>query len=116
MEPELPPGRYVVRWMTLSDIDGDSDEGAFCFYVAVEPSADQRAQCVEISGEEAESPSPLATEVSPAATATPAILGDAAEGDGDGARVAAIVGIVVGIAAVVVVVVGLVLWRRSASA
>lgn len=47
---ELPaspgPGRYIVEWMTTSDQDGETNDGAFCFYVGVEPTADQEAECV----------------------------------------------------------------------
>jgi methionine-rich copper-binding protein CopC len=44
LKPDLPPGRYVVRFKTLSDEDGEEDEGAFAFYVGTQPTDAQRAQ------------------------------------------------------------------------
>jgi methionine-rich copper-binding protein CopC len=111
LPPGLQPGRYIVRWKTLSDIDGDRDEGAFCFYVAVEPTADQEADCAELSGEEEEPPPPTSV-AAPTAIASD---GDA-DGDGDGAPAAAIIGgVVAAIVAVVAVAGGFVLWRRSSA-
>jgi hypothetical protein len=98
--------------MTLSDADGDDDEGAFCFYVAVEPTEAQQAECAELAGEEDASPTPGATATGepPVATATPADGG--AEGDGGGSNGALIGGVIGGIAVVAVVGAGLVLWQR----
>lgn len=45
LSPDAGPGRYVVEWMTTSDIDGDDDEGSFCFYAGVEPTDEQAAEC-----------------------------------------------------------------------
>ncbi|OGO52447.1 MAG: hypothetical protein A2148_02725 [Chloroflexi bacterium RBG_16_68_14] len=123
LPPGLPDGRYIVRWMTTSDEDGDTDEGAFCFYLRVEPSAGQAAECAALAGPEGEaSPTAAAaTPTEPAAT-TPTEAGAAptpttgpAEGeDGDGGiPTAAVVGGAVAGAVVLVIVVGAVaLWLR----
>src|SRR3989304_4591495 len=52
---DLPDGRYIARWKTTSDEDGDTDEGAFCFYVGVEPTDEQAAEWAAF-GEETEAP------------------------------------------------------------
>ncbi|MBI4570673.1 MAG: copper resistance protein CopC [Chloroflexi bacterium] len=116
----LTPGRYIVRWATLSDEDGDDDSGAFCFYVAVEPTVAQQVECAELAGEEDASPTPGATatggatQASPVATATPA---DGGGNDGGGGLNGALIGGVIGgVAAVAVVGAGLVLWQRRSKA
>jgi methionine-rich copper-binding protein CopC len=44
--PELlPDGRYSVHWKTLSDEDGDEAQGVFCFYVNIQPTEQQIAEC-----------------------------------------------------------------------
>lgn len=48
LRPDLPPGRYIVRFQTLSDEDGESDRGAFAFYVRVQPTEAQRAQDAQL--------------------------------------------------------------------
>ena len=45
---ELADGLYRVRWMTTSDEDGETDQGAFCFFVNAEPSLEQAADCDEL--------------------------------------------------------------------
>jgi methionine-rich copper-binding protein CopC len=40
----LPPGRYLVAFKTLSDQDGEADHGSFAFYVGRQPTADEQAQ------------------------------------------------------------------------
>lgn len=108
----LAPGRYLVLWMTLSDEDGESDDGAFCFYVAVEPIDAQQAECAALAGAEDASPTPgtTATGEPPVATATPPDGG--AEGDGGGSNGALIGGVIGGVAAVAVVGAAFVLWQR----
>lgn len=67
----LPNGRYIVRWSNVSFEDGDSGEGAFCFYLAVEPTAAQQAECAAFAEEE---PTAATTSVSsPEASATPVV-------------------------------------------
>ena len=43
LQPELPPGRYVVQYNNVSDADGDPFAAGFAFYVGVEPTAEQLA-------------------------------------------------------------------------
>jgi methionine-rich copper-binding protein CopC len=43
LQPNLPPGRYLVAFKTLSDQDGEADSGQFAFYVGAPPKADQQA-------------------------------------------------------------------------
>lgn len=59
LQPELPPGRYIVRWQALSIEDGHEGEGEFVF--TVDPSA-----------AESSSPGPAAAGAEPAAISTPA--------------------------------------------
>lgn len=53
LQSGLPAGRYIVRWMTTSDEDGDTDDGAFCFYAGVEPTAEQEVECTAFGEPEA---------------------------------------------------------------
>lgn len=48
LRPNLPPGRYIVRFQTLSDEDGEADRGAFAFYIGVQPTDAQRAQDAQL--------------------------------------------------------------------
>jgi methionine-rich copper-binding protein CopC len=67
----LANGRYVVNWRNISDVDGDSAEGAFSFYVGVQPSAADLAKDKELAAigqEEMMTPTAVA-EPSPAVTA-----------------------------------------------
>lgn len=112
----LEPGRYVVEWMTTSDIDGDDDEGAFCFYVAVEPTAEQQAECAEFADEPLETATQGAQSTEPAATqadgqpteVSPTAVPPDGPGDGDdgGTNVGLIVAIVVGVIVVAAVLGG----------
>ncbi len=43
LQPNLPPGRYVVSFKTLSDQDGEADHGQFAFYVETPPTSEQQA-------------------------------------------------------------------------
>ena len=78
------PGRYIVRWMITSDIDGDDDEGAFCFHIAVEVAAEQAAECLE--------------------------SGERPANDSEDSNTNLIVGVIIAISAVVITVGGGVLW------
>ena len=122
LQPDLPAGRYIVRWATLSDEDEEADEGAFCFYIAVQPTAEQQAACAALAGEEegptstvvAASPTPVAptatVQVAVTPTATP---GETAEEDDDGANTGLIiVGVIAGAAVVLAVVGGVAIWLR----
>lgn len=42
LQPNLPPGRYVVSFMNQSDEDGEQDHGQFAFYVGQQPTAQQK--------------------------------------------------------------------------
>ena len=63
LQPGLKPGRYVVRWMNVSDDDGDPAEGAFSFYVQTQPNAVDRENDAQIEqiGAEGETPAAGAT-------------------------------------------------------
>ncbi len=108
---ELPPGlgtgRYIVRWMTTSDIDGDDDEGAFCFYVGVEPAADQEAECAEFADELP--PTPTRVDDQPA-DPTPTVTAPVDGSDDDGSNAGLIIGIIVAVVAAVAVVGGGLVW------
>ncbi|HLZ73024.1 MAG TPA: copper resistance protein CopC [Dehalococcoidia bacterium] len=43
LQPNLPPGRYVVSFKNVSDEDGEADHGQFAFYVGNGPTAVQKA-------------------------------------------------------------------------
>jgi len=122
MSAELPdplePGRYIVEWMTTSDEDGDDATGAFCFYVAVGPTAEQAAECAAF-GEDEDAPTASqgtlqptdAGPTAPSATDAPADGGD----EDDESNTGLIVGIIVAVVALVVVAGGGYMWlsRRS---
>lgn len=112
---DLAPGRYIVRWTTISDEDGDEDEGAFCFYVGVEPTAAQQAECATFDEEEPTVTAGGATVTSqePGATPTSADGNDDDDGGNSGAVAAVIVGVVI---AVAVVGGALFLWVRRSRA
>jgi methionine-rich copper-binding protein CopC len=42
LRPDLPPGRYAVVWRAVSETDSAPAQGAFSFYVAVEPTEAER--------------------------------------------------------------------------
>jgi methionine-rich copper-binding protein CopC len=44
LSANLPNGRYVVSFKTLSDEDGEMDHGSFAFYVGTQPTPAQLAQ------------------------------------------------------------------------
>jgi methionine-rich copper-binding protein CopC len=123
LPPDLEPGRYIVRWKTLSAEDGDDDEGALCFYVQVEPTEAQEAECAEFDEDAEGTATPAATGAetpdggtAPSeVTATPVPATDGTESnDGGGMSTAAIVGIVIAVGVgVVVVVAGVAVWLRK---
>jgi methionine-rich copper-binding protein CopC len=59
LQPDLPPGRYLVRWQALSIEDGHEGEGEFGF--TVDPSAPANS-----------APDPAAATAEPATVSTPA--------------------------------------------
>ncbi len=109
---DLAPGKYVVEWMTTSDEDGEADDGAFCFYVGVEPTADQEAECAAFD----EDVPPTATEraAEPTDTAdapTPTVAAPSdSDDDDDGSSSGLIVGIIAAVAVVAAVVIGGLVW------
>ncbi|MGB2693567.1 MAG: copper resistance protein CopC [Dehalococcoidia bacterium] len=131
---QLPAGRYVVQWMSLSDEDGDSDTGTFCFYVDTTPTNEQLAECAQFDVEQGaptttpgtggpaptEPPAepPTATPP-PAATATsePQVTPTAVapKDDGGGSNAGLIVGVIIGGVVVVGAIAGGVYWLRRRS-
>lgn len=113
----LGDGRYIVRWKTLSDEDGDDEEGAFCFYIGVEPTDAQEAECAAFA-EVAPTPTEGAaaatsTPAAPGATPTASVPGDGEDDSDDGVPTALIVvAAVAGAAVVVAVAAGAVVWFR----
>jgi methionine-rich copper-binding protein CopC len=79
LRPDLPPGRYEVHWRNLSDADGDPAEGAFSFYVGVQPTAADLAadDALALIGQE-ETPGPTADRPTPAEGRTPSASATAA--------------------------------------
>ena len=110
----LPPGRYVVSWKNVSDADGDPAEGAFSFYVGVQPTDSNLAADAELAAAEEEptaATSPAATQppaVTPAVTAaSTSVAPDEADDDEGGSNAgiwialgAAAAGVVIGFGAV----------------
>lgn len=108
----LANGQYIVRWMTTSDIDGDTDEGAFCFYVGVQPTASQRAACAALE------PTPAATSTQ-TAPAQPAMTGaptatplSSKKSDGGTSTAAIVVGAVAAGTVIVLVAGAGAVWLR----
>ena len=73
LRPNLPPGRYVVRYKNVSDEDGDPFEGAFAFYVGRQPTAAEVAGDAELEAIGAEDETPGATQA--ASTPTRVAIG-----------------------------------------
>jgi methionine-rich copper-binding protein CopC len=44
LNPNLPNGRYVVSFKTLSDQDGEMDHGSYAFYIGAQPTLAQKNQ------------------------------------------------------------------------
>jgi methionine-rich copper-binding protein CopC len=111
LPPDLADGRYVVRWMTTSDADGETDDGALCFYVVVAPSPEQQAECAAFAEEEEEPMATAGTTVEP--TAAPTADDTPPPEDGDGGSTRVIVGAIVGVvAAVLLAGAAYALWQR----
>ena len=102
LQPALAPGRYVVHYHNVSDADGDPFEGAFSFYVGVEPSeADLAADdaLAQAEGEETPTPAPDATTTppdieTPGASSTAVPPGEEGSDGGNGNTTTIIVAIV----------------------
>lgn len=87
LNPDLPAGRYVVRFENISDEDGDPFEGAFSFYIGREPTADERAADDElalIGEEETPAASPTAAATRPPSTPDATATADVPDGEDDG--------------------------------
>jgi methionine-rich copper-binding protein CopC len=112
LQPNLPAGLYIVDWQTLSDEDGDDDDGSFCFYIQTQPTAAQEATCAEFD----QDAGPTATVSGP--TASPATEPTATNGDGDddGGSGNTLIGAIVGVVIAVAVVGGAILWFRRSRA
>jgi methionine-rich copper-binding protein CopC len=65
LRPNLPAGRYVVAFKTLSDVDGDTDSGKFSFYVGVGPTDAQKQLDATLNGQAVPEPAQQATNSSP---------------------------------------------------
>ncbi len=75
LQPNLPPGRYVVDYKNVSDADGDKYHGSFSFYVKVQPTTVDLANDAQIATVSAENASPVAgttPEAAPTGSASPA--------------------------------------------
>ncbi len=107
LPPALGPGRYIVEWKTTSDIDGDTDDGAFCFYVGVEPTAEQEAECAEF--EDQLPPTPTRVDDQPT-DPTPTVAAPSDDSDDDGSSLGLIIGIAVAVVIAVVVAGGGFVW------
>jgi methionine-rich copper-binding protein CopC len=106
----LADGRYIVRWENVSDDDNDEASGGFCFYVNVQPTAADTAECAGLNPTEEPAGSPEATTAATSA-ATSATTPEASptvapttDNKDNGSNTGVIIGIIV--AVVVVVVVG----------
>lgn len=106
----LGSGRYIVEWMTTSDVDGEVDDGAFCFYAGVEPTAEQEAECAAF---EEEAPPAPTQPTDQADDPTPTVAASSASEDGDGSNTGLIVVIIViVVASAAAAVVGGFVWTR----
>ena len=85
---ELADGLYRVRWMTTSDEDGETSEGAFCFFVNAEPDAEQAADCEELIAV------PPTLTPAPGATVAAAVADGGSDSDGDGMSIGAFIAFV----------------------
>jgi methionine-rich copper-binding protein CopC len=56
LEPNLAAGRYVVTWSNVSSVDGDTANGAFSFYVKIQPTADDLMKDSELGAGVPEAP------------------------------------------------------------
>ncbi len=83
LQPNLPVGRYVVNWKNVSDADGDAAEGAFSFYVGVEPTETNLAADEELAAIGGEDETPAATSTS-GETPEPTVIDEPASATPDG--------------------------------
>lgn len=125
LQPNLPPGRYVVTYKNVSDADGDPFEAGYAFYVGVEPTQEQLAadallEPPEVSatqtfqagaGAGTPPPSAPATEVpstpSNNTPVAPTNSSDAEDDDSDNLATFVFIGAALAVAAVV----GFAIWR-----
>lgn len=107
LQPALPDGRYAVRWKNVSDADGDDANGAFSFYVGVQPSVENLAAddaLAEIgAGDETPEPTfgastPSDGATAPTASATAVTPSSDDDGGGSGTVIIIVVIVVAGIA------------------
>jgi methionine-rich copper-binding protein CopC len=117
LQPAMPPGRYVVAFTNVSDADGDPYEGAFSFYVGVEPTEEDRAADAALQDDEETPVATTPVEPSPTAgdqaTPEPTAGGNGDDADDGGDNNALIwVGAAI-LAGVIIGGVGYVLVRRS---
>ncbi len=119
LQPDLPPGRYVVQFKEVSDADGDPFEGGFAFYVGVEPTAEQLAADAELQPAESTptavsaTPTPAVDTPTPLFTSVPVGSGD---GGGSDDNRTLVTFVFVGAAAVVLAVIARAVWRASRTA
>jgi methionine-rich copper-binding protein CopC len=124
LQPGLGQGRYIVRWKTVSDADGDEAEGAFCYYVGAQPNSSQSTECAALEATPTSEATTAGTGTPSTAVATTATTPEAsptvapADNSSDnGSNTGAIVGgIIGGIAAVVVLVGGVAFYMRRSRA
>lgn len=121
LQPNLPPGRYVVTYTNVSDADGDPFEGGYAFYVQVEPTqaqlaADALLEPPEIEGTQtppAQAGTGTATLASPR-SATPSVSSTPASNTGSDDDNGTLVTLVfIGAAVAAAAAAGFVIWRTS---
>jgi methionine-rich copper-binding protein CopC len=111
----LPHGRYTVQWKTTSDEDGEEDSGAFCFYLGVQPTAAQQAECASFAPTPVPTIAAATASGSPVATQTPTPTAAPTPGS-TSSGASSSTGVVLGVVGVIVAVViagGAGLWWRS---
>ena len=72
LQADLTAGRYVVNWKNVSDADGDAATGAFSFYVAKQPNANDLENDKQLASVGFEDETAAAGTTTPAPNATPA--------------------------------------------
>jgi methionine-rich copper-binding protein CopC len=115
---DLAQGRYIVKWHTVSDEDGEPDSGAFCFYVGVQATAAQQAECASFAPTPVPTIAAATVSSSPPATAAATAVPTSAStsGGGGSSSTGVMIGIVIGVIVALVVVGGAGLWWRSRQA
>jgi methionine-rich copper-binding protein CopC len=104
---DLVKGRYIVEWHTVSDEDSEPDSGAFCFYVGVQPTAAQQAECASFAPTPVPTIADATASSSPQATAAVTSVPPGRGSDSTGV----IIGVVAGVIVAVVVGAGGLWWR-----